>query len=106
MTDSGASVTVGLRGAWLGEATDPARSFQGEVTDSVLEALPVGTEVTVRFRDSGRRVTGASEHGSYVLSAAGHEWPVSRFTAHASAAGQSRDDRQLSGEWVAELVNR
>ncbi|GAA5437963.1 hypothetical protein [Deinococcus aquaticus] len=106
MTDSSASVTVGLLGAWRGEATDPSRSFHGEVTESTLEALPVRAEVVVRYRDPGRRVTGASEHGSYVLSAGAHEWPVSRFTSHASAAGESRDDRELSSAWVAELVNR
>ncbi|MCD0176564.1 MULTISPECIES: hypothetical protein [unclassified Deinococcus] len=111
MTDSNSgvkvgSLTVGLLGAWRGEATDPARSFQGQVVVSDLEALPVGTEVAVQFRDSGRRVTGAHDHGAYVLSARGREWPVSRFTAHASAAGQVRDDREPSGEWVAELVNR
>ena len=81
MTDSNSgvkagSLTVGLLGAWRGEATDPARSFQGQVVVSDLEALPVGTEVAVQFRDSGRRVTGAHDHGAYVLSARGREWPV------------------------------
>lgn len=104
MTETRTTQTVGLSGAWQGEATDPQRTFQGEVVTSSLEALPVGTGVEVAFQSSGRRVTGPGEHGNYVLSAGAHHWTVARFTQHPSATGQSRDDRLPSGDWVAELV--
>ncbi|WP_189074717.1 hypothetical protein [Deinococcus sedimenti] len=71
---------------------------------SDLEALPVGTAVEVAFQDSGRRVTGPGEHGTYTLRAAGRSWTLSRFTQHASQAGQSRDDRTPASEWEAELI--
>ncbi|UBV42421.1 hypothetical protein LAJ19_12435 [Deinococcus taeanensis] len=108
MTESrgGRNVVVGVSGAWKGEATDPERSFLGEINVSELEALPVGTSVEVTYQDSGRRVTGPGEHGMYLLRAGEHSWRVLRFTAHPSAAGQARDDRVPSGDWVAELVER
>ncbi|MHA0042426.1 hypothetical protein [Deinococcus sp. PEB2-63] len=107
MTNSSAAgnVVVCLSGAWQGEATDPQRSFHGAVLTSTLEALPVGEAVEVTYRDSGRRVTGPGEHGTYTLRAGDHSWTLSRFTQHASQAGQTRDDRTPHSEWEAELVS-
>ncbi|WP_157445113.1 hypothetical protein [Deinococcus actinosclerus] len=106
MTKSSAAgnVVVCLSGAWRGEPTDPQRSFHGAVLVSTLEALPVGAPVEVTYRDRGRRVTGPGEHGTYTLRAGDHSWTLSRFTQHASQAGQSRDDRTPASEWEAELV--
>ncbi|GGL15207.1 hypothetical protein [Deinococcus radiotolerans] len=99
------NVVVCLSGAWRGEATDPQRSFHGDVVVSTLEALPVGAAVEVTYRDSGRRVTGPGEHGTYTLRSGDHTWTLSRFTQHASHAGESRDDRTPATEWEAELVH-
>ncbi|MXV20733.1 hypothetical protein [Deinococcus xianganensis] len=99
------SMVVCLSGAWRGESTDPQRSFHGSVSRSDLEALPVGAEVEVAFQDSGRRVTGPGDHGTYTLRAAGRTWTLSRFTQHTSHAGQTRDDRAPDSEWEAELVS-
>ncbi|PTA66852.1 hypothetical protein [Deinococcus arcticus] len=105
MAETRTTQTLGLSGAWQGEATDPQRTFRGEVATSNLEALPVGTAVEVTFHTSARRVSGPGEHGSYLLSAGEHTWTVARFTQHPSATGHSRDDRVPSGDWVAELVS-
>lgn len=96
-------IIVTIRGAWSGEVSDPARAFAGIVTASDLSALLPGNAVKVVYHSSGSRVPGAGEHGRYALSAAGREWPLMRFGAHASAGG-TRKDEALESDWIAEVL--
>ncbi|THF69026.1 hypothetical protein E7T06_13775 [Deinococcus sp. Arct2-2] len=96
-------IIVTIRGAWSGEVADPARAFAGIVTASDLSALASGDAVKVVYQSSGSRVPGAGEHGRYALRAAGREWPLMRFGAHASTGGTRKDDTH-QGDWIAEVL--
>jgi hypothetical protein len=96
-------IIVNIRGAWSGEVEDPHRAFAGIVIASDLSALQAGDQVSVRYHSSRNRVPGATEHGHYSLSAAGHEWPLMRFGVQANTGGHRRDDTHES-EWLAEVL--
>ncbi|UQN07109.1 hypothetical protein [Deinococcus sp. QL22] len=96
-------IIVTIRGAWIGDVSDPARAFAGVVNTSDLGALRSGDAVKVVYQSSGSRIPGAGEHGRYALSAAGREWPLMRFGAHASTGG-TRQDESLESNWIAEVL--
>lgn len=96
-------LTVTLRGAWQGQVGDPARRFQGTVTESGHSDVAVSSPAQVVFEHSGQRVSGASDHGTYVLTVNEQRLPLMSFTCHSTATTGSRghDDTQ-EADWRAQ----
>lgn len=103
MSDRTPSIT--LRGAWKGRPGEPERTFHGTVTDSAHPQVAAGHACRVTFEHSGQRVTGADDHGTYVLHLTGRQdetvrLVLTRFTSQASASTHLHDEA-LDDDWYA-----
>ncbi|MFC3832705.1 MULTISPECIES: hypothetical protein [Deinococcus] len=92
-----------LRGAWRGQPGAPDRTFHGTVVQSSHPQVPVDAGISVTFEHSGSRVTGASDHGTYVLHLAGPSSirvVLSRFSSQAASSTHAHDETS-DDEWYA-----
>ena len=105
MTQNTGRQTIVVHGAWTGNVTDPQRQFRGQVTASDVTAVQAGQEVGVSYAGSPSRVSGAQEHGKYVLNAGEHDLSLMSFTCgEASKASSAGHDDTQPAEWLAVVV--
>lgn len=96
------STVITLFGAWEGPVADPARRFRGHVRHSSRPEVTPELPATVTFEHSGKRVSGAAEHGTYVLTVGERRLPLMSFTCRSAATtGPEGHDDMREAEWQA-----
>lgn len=85
------SPSATVRGRWHGEIGDPQRFFEGQVTDSSVPSLRVGSQIKVTFDAPAHRPSGVDEQGTYTLQTSADTLKLMSFTNMTEATGGKQD---------------